>query len=165
MKSGKKKLNIWLTLTLAILALFLIFVVFPLGLILYKSVFMEDGTISFSYFTKFFSKKFYWSTLVNSFKVTIASTLVSAFLGLIMAYVLRSVKIRGSKFLNILIVISYLSPPFIGAYAWVQLLGRNGFITRILNSMFNVKLDGIYGFAGIVLVFSLQYFTLDYMYI
>ena len=165
MKSGKKGLNIWLVMTFAILALFLLFVVYPIGLILYKSILMEDGTISFAYFTKFFSKKFYWSTLVNSFKVTIASTLVSAVLGLIMAYVLRSIKIRGSKYLNILIVISYLSPPFIGAYAWVQLLGRNGFITRILNSLFNAKLGGIYGFAGIVLVFSLQSFPLVYMYV
>lgn len=82
-----------------------------------------------------------------------------------MAYLLRSVKIRGSEFLNILIVISYLSPPFIGAYAWIQLLGRNGFITRILNALFHVKLHGIYGFAGIVLVFSLQSFPLIYMYV
>lgn len=63
--------------------------------------------------------------------------------GLPMAYVLRSVKIPGSKYLNILIVISYLSPPFIGAYAWIQLLGRNGFVTQIINSIFGVKLDGI----------------------
>lgn len=60
---------------------------------------------------------------------------------------------------------SYLSPPFIGAYAWIQLLGRNGFITKILNDLFHVKLNGIYGFAGIVLVFSLQSFPLVYMYI
>lgn len=163
--SDKKRLIMWLVLAFAILVLFVIFVVFPLGLVLYKSVLMEDGTISFDYFVKFFSKKFYWSTLVNSFKVTIVSTIVSAILGLIMAYVLRSVKIRGSKLLNILIVISYLSPPFIGAYAWIQLLGRNGFITRILNAIFHTQLNGIYGFSGIVLVFSLQSFPLVYMYI
>ena len=165
MTSAKKKPNIWLVLTLVILALFITFVVYPLALILYKSILMEDGTISFSYFAKFFSKKFYWSTLINSFKVTIASTLVSAVLGLIMAYLLRSINIKGSKYLNILIVISYLSPPFIGAYAWVQLLGRNGLFTRILNTMFHTKLDGIYGFSGIVLVFSLQSFPLVYMYV
>lgn len=163
--AGEKKINIWNITTIIILALFLLFVVYPLGLILYKSILMEDGTISFEYFAKFFSKKFYWSTLVNSFKVTIVSTLVSAILGLVMAYILRSVKIAGSKYLNILIVMSYLSPPFIGAYAWIQLLGRNGFITRILNGLFGIKLGGIYGFAGIVLVFSLQSFPLVYMYV
>lgn len=163
--AGEKKLNIWVALTLGILALFLLFVVYPLGLILYKSILMEDGHLSLEYFVKFFSKKFYWSTLVNSFRVTILSTLAASILGLAMAYVLRGVKIKGSKYLNILIVMSYLSPPFIGAYAWIQLLGRNGFITRMLNSLLGVQLDGIYGFAGIVLVFSLQSFPLVYMYI
>lgn len=164
-RAGEKKLNIWVAMTIVILALFLIFVVFPLGLILYKSILMEDGSISFQYFAKFFSKKFYWNTLVNSFKVTVVSTIVAAFLGLVMAYILRRFKIAGSKYLNILIVMSYLSPPFIGAYAWIQLLGRNGFITKILNSLFGIKLGGIYGFAGIVLVFSLQSFPLVYMYV
>jgi len=128
-------------------------------------VLSEDGSFSLAYFGKFFARKYYWNTLVNSFKVTIVSTRLAAVLGLVMAYVLRSVRIRGSKYLNILIVMSYLSPPFIGAYAWIQLLGRNGFITKILNNLFHVKLNGIYGFAGIVLVFSLQSFPLVYMYI
>ena len=159
--AGEKKLNIWIVMALGILALFILFVVYPLVLVLYKSVLSEDGQLSFAYFTKFFARKYYWSTLVGSFKVTILSTVVAAFL----AYVLRSVRIKGSKYLNILIVISYLSPPFIGAYAWIQLLGRNGFFTKILNGLFHVKLGGIYGFAGIVLVFSLQSFPLVYMYI
>lgn len=163
--AGEKKLNLWFIMALGILALFLFFVVFPLVLVLYKSVLTEEGSLSFHYFTKFFMRKYYWSTLINSFKVTVISTLAAALLGLAMAYILRSVKIRGSKYLNILIVISYLSPPFIGAYAWIQLLGRNGFFTKILNSLFHVRLGGIYGFAGIVLVFSLQSFPLVYMYI
>jgi iron(III) transport system permease protein len=78
---------------------------------------------------------------------------------------MRKIKIRGSGILEILIIISYLSPPFIGAYAWIQLLGRSGFITQALNSAFNMKFDGIYGFPGIVLVFTLQSFPLVYMYI
>ena len=163
--AGEKKFNIWVAMALGILGLFLIFVVYPLVLILYKSVLSEDGSFSLAYFGKFFARKYYWNTLINSFKVTIVSTLLAAVLGLVMAYVLRSVRIRGSKYLNILIVMSYLSPPFIGAYAWIQLLGRNGFITKILNNLFHVKLNGIYGFAGIVLVFSLQSFPLVYMYI
>ena len=62
-------------------------------------------------------------------------------------------------------MLSYLSPPFIGAYAWIQLLGRKGIITGILNRLPGVNFEGIYGFAGIVLVFSLQSFPLVYMYV
>lgn len=162
--AGEKRFNVWTVLTLILLALFLVFVIYPIGMLLIKSLF-TDGKVDLSYFVKFFSKRYYWGSLVNSFKVTVVSTIVAALIGVPMAYMLRSVKIPGSGLINILIVISYLSPPFIGAYSWIQLLGRNGFITKILNSLLGVKLNGIYGFAGIVLVFSLQSFPLIYMYV
>lgn len=116
-------------------------------------------------FVRFFSKKYYTNTLLNSFKVTIAATLISAGLGLLMAYLTKQYKIKGSAGLNICFVVSYLSPPFIGAYAWIQLLGRNGLFTKMVNAIFDVEFGGIYGFAGIVLVFSLQSFPLVYMYV
>lgn len=162
----RKNSAIWNVFTLIILAVFLIFVVYPLVLILYKSV-IDPGTntLTFENFTRFFTRKYYTNTLKNSFKVTIVATLIAATLGLLMAYITRQVKIAGSKWLNILIVVSYLSPPFIGAYAWIQLLGRSGFITQIINRLFGIEFQGIYGFAGIVLVFSLQSFPLVYMYV
>lgn len=162
--AGEKRFNVWTALTLILLALFLAFVIYPIGMLLIKSLF-TDGKVDLNYFVKFFTKKYYWGSLVNSFKVTVVSTLVAALIGVPMAYMLRSVRIPGSGLINILIVISYLSPPFIGAYSWIQLLGRNGFFTKILNSLLGVKLKGIYGFAGIVLVFSLQSFPLIYMYV
>nr|MCR5447254.1 iron ABC transporter permease [Schwartzia sp. (in: firmicutes)] len=120
-----KKPSIWMAFTLVILCFFVLFVVYPLFLIMYQSVVDPvNHQLTLDYFTKFFGRKFYWSTLVNSFSVTICSTLLAALIGLPMAYLLRSYKIPASKYVNILIVISYLSPPFIGAYAWIQLLGR-----------------------------------------
>lgn len=162
----RKNAAIWNVFTIIILALFLIFVVYPLILILYKSVINPaDNSLTFENFTRFFSRKYYTNTMKNSFKVTIVATLISAALGLSMAYITKQVRIAGSKWLNILIVVSYLSPPFIGAYAWIQLLGRNGFISRFINMIPGVNFEGIYGFAGIVLVFSLQSFPLVYMYV
>lgn len=166
MSMRRKNAAIWNVFTLIILAIFLVFVVYPLVLILYKSVINPaDGALTFENFTRFFTRKYYTNTLKNSFKVTIVATLISAALGLSMAYITRQVRIAGSKWLNILIVVSYLSPPFIGAYAWIQLLGRNGFITKFLNQLLGITFEGIYGFAGIVLVFSLQSFPLVYMYV
>ena len=162
----RKNAAIWNIFTLIILALFLLFVVYPLILILYKSVINPaDNSLTFENFTRFFSRKYYTNTMKNSFKVTVVATLISATLGLSMAYITKQVRIAGSKWLNILIVVSYLSPPFIGAYAWIQLLGRNGFISRFINTIPGVTFEGIYGFAGIVLVFSLQSFPLVYMYV
>ncbi len=162
----KKHSPIWTFLALAILALFLIFVVYPLAMILYKSVVDPgSGSITFANFTRFFTRKYYTNTLLNSFKVTTVVTLICAFLGLVMAYIIKQYNIKGSSALNIAIVLSYLSPPFIGAYSWIQLLGRKGLFTKAINSLFGIQFEGIYGFWGIVLVFSLQSFPLVYMYV
>lgn len=164
--AGETKFSIWNLFSLLILAIFLLFILYPLALVLYKSVVDPfSGSFTFEYLLKFFSKKFYWSTLVNSLQVTVCATLLAALIGLPLAYLMRSVKIKGSGLLNILIVISYLSPPFIGAYAWIQLLGRSGVITQWLHAVFGLQFDGIYGFSGIVLVFTLQSFPLVYMYV
>ena len=161
-----KAFSIWSLLSVLILAAFSIFVLYPLVLVLYKSAIDPfSGAVTLDYFTRFFTKQFYWQTMVNSLQVTVCATLLAAALGLPVAYLMRSVQIRGSSFINILIVISYLSPPFIGAYAWVQLLGRSGVVTQFVNELFGITFDGVYGFAGIMLVFTLQSFPLVYIYV
>lgn len=166
MKSNKKIFNFWNMITLAILVFFLIFIVFPLFLVLKKSI-MDPVTdeFTFDYIMKFFERKYYWVTIINSFKVTITSTLLAVGIGLPLAYMLRRVKIKGSNVIEILVIISYISPPFIGAYAWIQLLGHSGVITKFINSTFNINFEGVYGFSGIVLVLTLQSFPLIYIYI
>jgi iron(III) transport system permease protein len=162
----QKRFTVWSLITLLIMAFFVVFLLYPLVLVLYKSVVSPDtGGFSFTNFQKFFSRRYYWSTLVNSFEVTILATVISTALGLFMAYFTRSMKIFGQKTLEIATIIAFLSPPFIGAYAWIQLLGRQGVITKVINSVFHVQMNGLYGFNGILLVFTLQSFPLVYIYI
>jgi len=166
LQGKKRSLNIWSSTSLVILILFGVFIVFPIYLVLQKSVVdLETGKLTLENFTLFFTRKFYWITLLNSFKVTIVSTILAVTLGLPLAYLLRRVKILGSSIVQIIVIVSYISPPFIGAYAWIQLLGRNGVVTKFINNLFNMEFDGIYGFTGIVLVLTLQSFPLIFIYI
>ncbi|MBM7838795.1 iron(III) transport system permease protein [Alkalihalobacillus xiaoxiensis] len=162
----RKGLTGWNIITLVIMLFFALFIIFPVILVLNKSVYdAEAGRLTFEHFAHFFDRKFYWVTLWNSVKVTVVSTLLAVIIGLPLAYMLRRVKIFGSKAVQIIIIVSYISPPFIGAYAWIQLLGRSGVITKFINDTFNMSFDGIYGFAGIVLVLTLQSFPLIFIYI
>lgn len=166
MKQNERKLSFWNISTLIILVIFLIFIAFPLFLVLKKSVIDPvTGQFTLEYLGKFFERKYYWVTILNSFKVTVVATLLAVTIGLPLAYMMRRVKIRGSKVIEILVIISYISPPFIGAYAWIQLLGHNGIITKFINTTFGLGFEGIYGFSGIVLVLTLQSFPLIYIYI
>ena len=98
----QKHSPIWTFLALLVLAIFLIFVVYPLVLIMYKSVVNPaDNSFTLANFTRFFTRKYYTNTLLNSFKVTVVSTLISATLGLVIAYITRQYHIAGSKALNI----------------------------------------------------------------
>lgn len=164
MQKSKFRFTIWTLFTLLFFLLFAAFLLFPILQIFGKS-FQIGGVFSLDNFTKIFSKKYYTNTLKNSFWVTIAATASIVLIGVPMAYIMKTVKIKGKGLIEILIIITMLSPPFIGAYSWILLLGRNGSITNILNSIFNIKLGGIYGFAGIVLVFTAQMYPLIYLYV
>ena len=161
MKKAKKR-DVWSLVSLLILATYALFLIYPLVKLLLAS-FMKDGQFTTQYFVKFFSNPYYGKTLGNSFKLSIASTIVSLVLGTPLAYFFNMYKIKGRTLLQIIIILCCMSAPFIGAYAWVQLRGNNGVITRFIAQIIGHKPPSIYGFRGIVIVLSLQLFPLVYM--
>ena len=84
-------------------------------------------------------------------------------LGIPFSYFYTFYQIRGKRILFILCLLCTMSAPFIGAYSWIKMLGRNGFITNFL-SMLGVEIGSIYGFGGILLVQSLKLFPLVVIY-
>ena len=56
MKIGKKKFELWTVISLVLLALFLLFLVYPMFGLLKQSVMNEDGQFTLQEFVKFFSK-------------------------------------------------------------------------------------------------------------
>lgn len=67
-------------------------------------------------------------------------------------------EIKGKNFLKIVIILCSMSAPFIGAYSWILLLGRNGLITHFIKLHLVLLQASIYGFKGIMLVLSLSTF-------
>lgn len=161
-----KKRDVWTIITTVIFLFYLILLVLPLFTLLKESfVGGEGGRFSLNYFIEFFSKKYYYGSLINSLKVTVSVTLLSAILATPLAYIMTTFKIEGKIYLQILILISSMAPPFIGAYSWILLLGRNGVVTNFMNNVFHIQTPDIYGFTGILLVLTLQLTPLIYMYL
>lgn len=162
----KKKFSfdIWSGSSLIILVTYLLFLVYPVGNVLRQALLTDTG-LGLDNFVTFFSKSYYSTTLFNSFKVSITATLFSLILGIGLAYCFAMYQFKGKKLLRILIIIASMSAPFIGAYSWILLLGRNGVITNFLSNTFNLVMPDIYGFKGITLVFTLQLFPLIFLYV
>jgi iron(III) transport system permease protein len=163
---ARRRFDIWTIISVLIFAVYIIFLAFPLFTLLIKSFF--DGTtgdFSLAYFEKFFSKKYYFNALFNSIKVTASVTILSILIAGPLAYVMSTIKVKGSSLIKILILISSMSAPFIGAYSWILLLGRNGVITKFVHNTFGFTIPDIYGFTGIVLVLTLQLSPLVFMFV
>lgn len=159
-----KTFNFWTIVILASIIFALIFIVYPFSKLFIQSFFGKETAFSFENYQRFFEKKYYYTTLLNSLKVCFASTALSVLIGVPMAYVTSRFKIWGKRVINMAVIISLLSPPFIGAYSWIMLLGRNGFLTNILRGI-GLEIGSIYGFHGILLVFTLKLYPYVYMYV
>jgi iron(III) transport system permease protein len=164
-KHPRTQIEIWNIIGFVILALYLIFLVFPLFQVLKASVIDSDNHFTFAYFKKFFSQKYYFSTLLNSFKIAFVTTFFSLLLGIPLAYYFNIYKLRGQRGLEIIIILCSMSAPFIGAYAWILLLGRSGILTKIIEAVLPIKVPSIYGFSGIVLVLVTRLFPLVFLYL
>lgn len=159
-----KKMDFWKWVTLGIIGLYGFFFVFPIGNMLLQSFYTAETGFTLRNFNKFFSQPYYFTTILNSLKVSGLATILTLTLGIPLAYFSTVYKIRGKKFLHMIIILSSMSAPFIGAYSWILLLGRNGLITNFFKGI-GIILPEIYGFNGILLVLTLQLFPLVYLYI
>lgn len=165
MKKNMRKEIFSLWNMIAIFSLFVIgiFVIYPLVRLFTKS-FFDTGRFSLQSYKDFFSLPYYFSTLKNSIVICIFATICATAIGLPMAYFVSRFNIPCKRFINICIILSLMSPPFIGAYSWIVLLGRNGFITKLLSNM-RLTPPTIYGFGGILLVFTLKFYPYVFLYV
>ncbi len=159
----KRRRDIWTVLGLVLLLLFVVFFIYPCIRLLWEAFYTEKTGFTMKAFTKFFSKKYYYSTILNSFKVSAAVMLISLLLGVPFSYFFSFYRLKGRKVLFVLALLCTMSAPFIGAYSWIMLLGRSGVITKLLESV-GIKIGSIYGFGGILLVQSLKLFPLVVIY-
>ena len=83
-------------------------------------------------------------------------------LGIPLAVLTTRFVIAGRDVLATLAVLALVSPPFIGAYAWIMMLGSNGWMRALLEEI-GIELPSIYGMFGILLVFSLKFYPFVFL--
>ena len=157
-----KKADGWSGISILLMAIFLIFLVWPLGNLLKESVYL-DGKFSLDAFQEFFGKSYYYGSIFNSLKVGIAVMAVSLLLGIPFAYFYSFYQLKGRKILFVMCLLGTMSAPFLGAYAWILLMGNSGLVTTMLKSI-GIRGITIYGFGGIVFVQALKLFPLVVIY-
>lgn len=161
---GKIKLDFWFFTRLFVILGMCLFIVYPFYTILTKSVFSNkvEG-LTLDNFVRFFTKPYYYQTLLRSMVICLATMLTTTIIGVPIAYVMTRYNVAGKQLLHIFIIMSLMSPPFIGAYSWIILLGRNGLVAKLF-ATFGWTAPTIYGRDGIIFVFTLHLFPYIYLY-
>ncbi len=163
-KLGQVKFDFWFFTKLFVILGMCLFIVYPFYTILTKSVFSNkvEGLTLYN-FVRFFTKPYYYQTLLRSLLVCSVTVLTTTVIGVPIAYAMTRYNIPGKKLLHIFIIMSLMSPPFIGAYSWIILMGRNGLVAKLF-ALFGAKAPAIYGREGIIFVFTLHLFPYIYLY-
>ena len=148
---------------LAVALVTIVFLVYPLAQAMLLA-FVRNGeppgwtSLTLANFARFFTAASYQRALWNSVYSGLAATLLATALALPMAYAVARIEIPYRGLISAMTVVPLISPPFIGAYAWIILLGRNGTITQWVQQWTGVALPTIYGPPGVILALALSYF-------
>ncbi len=132
-------------------------IVYPLLQVLSVAV-IVDGRPSAAPLLAFFARPLFREALVN----TLASGMLAVALGSLIAVPLALLTVRysfpGRSLLTTLGLLPLVIPPFVGAVAFQQILGRSGTVNLFLLERFGVTVPFMEGLRGVVLVQTLHYF-------
>ncbi len=152
-----------LALGLAVVVVAIVFLIYPLANAMLLA-FIRNGeapawaSLTLANFARFFTAASYQRALWNSVYSGLAATLLATALALPMAYAVARIAFPLRGLISAMTVVPLISPPFIGAYAWIILLGRNGIVTQFVHEWAGWTLPGIYGPPGVILALALSYF-------
>ena len=158
-----QRLDFWTLVMILAFAVIGVLLVWPLSSI-FTASFIDNTTRAptLGNYARVLGQPFFQTALVNSLVVGVGGMLGAMLLGLPLAALTTRYVIAGRNFLATLAVLALVSPPFIGAYAWIMMLGRNGFVRVPLEEL-GIELPSIYGFLGIILVFSLKFYPFVFL--
>lgn len=153
----RPRFTFWTGVTAATILVFVVLLLLPLFSLVISSFAgkQSDDVSLWQVYVTLFTKPYYYKALINSFVLSIAAMALSLIIGFPLAYCVTRFNIAGKLIIRAVIVLTFVSPPFIGAYSWILLLGESGVLRRWLAAV-GVTLPPIYGWFGLILVLSLQ---------
>jgi len=114
---------------------FFFFFAWPIGETLRGAFVNPDGSITIAYLLEVFRNPIYLEGLWNSLLMAIFSTVLSILIALPLAFISDRFLFPGKGLLNALILIPMILPPFVGAIGVKQILGQQGALNALLESL------------------------------
>ena len=131
-----------------------VLVVLPLAFLVGGSVTSEGG-FTLAHFRDAVSSRLYVQALRNSLVLGAATAVLSVAIGLPLAWAVSRTNIPAKRFIHLTAIVSYLTPPFLTAIAFVNLFSpRAGLANRLVRDVLGMPAltFDVFSMAGLILV-------------
>ncbi len=147
----------------AIVAL-VVLVVLPVASLVIGSLTGDEG-VSIDNFVRAIQRRLYYEALLNSLVLGAWTGLFSTLIGVPLAWAVSRTNVPAKGFLRLTATLSYLTPPFLTAIAFVSLFGPNaGLVNKFLRDIdLGFLAFNIFTMPGLVVVTVLH--TFPYVYL
>ena len=145
------------TLVAALLALLAAAIVYPLLQVL-SVAFLEGGVPTLRPLAAFFARPLFREAFVNTLLAGVLAVVIGSAIAVPLALLTVRYRFPGRTLVTVLGVLPLVIPPFVGAVAFQQILGRSGAVNLLLREHVGFTIPFMEGLTGVVLVQSLHYF-------
>lgn len=148
---------------LGIAVILLLFVVYPLVMLISESFEVEKGHGVFQNYVNVFRMGSFKTALTNTLIIGVTSSVLATIIGFIFGYVDAYIDLKSGflkMIFNVVATLPIVSPPFVLALSALFLFGNAGLITR---GIFGMLSSNIKGYPGIILVQTMTYFPTCYL--
>lgn len=142
----------WLLVAAGLGVLLVLLVLAPQLWIVRASLMAAEGDgLTLGNFWRYVTTARYRTALVNTVLLSIVTTVFSMLVAVPLAFFHARYRLPGRDLVLTLATLATASPPFLGAYAWIMLLGYNGLLSPGLRAL-GLPWTSIVGFHGVVWV-------------
>lgn len=141
---------------LALGALLLFLIVFPLAAIFIKAV-IVNGSLDFSYAADAILEKGNLEMIGNSLLLGVLVVLLSTAIALPLAFLFARTSFARCRAFDILFLIPFMTPPYIASMGWILFMQKRGLLSQMTGA-FPEGVTPFFTLAGLVLVMSLHVF-------
>jgi len=163
-KNRDTRLTVWLLIPVAVVLV--AYVLYP-SLRTFIESLQKDGTISLGNYQDFFvqESKTNLEALWNSVYISLLSVLVSALIGIPLAFIFNRYDFPGRSFFSSAAILPIVLPSLVGVMAFMFLYGESGLIPNAIKDLFGLekvpfKIGGV---SGILIVHAYTMYVYFYM--
>jgi len=149
-------LPVWLGAALLLVFLML----FPLGAI-FRASLWDGNAITLNRYLEVFSNEQFLKAIWNTLIISTWVGVISVIIGALLAWVVARTDLPWKKPIRALVMASFVTPPFLGAFAWTLLAGPNaGSLNKLYRAVTGSEeaLFNIFTMSGLIFVMALYSF-------